>query len=412
VRRAERFLLTLLVPAVLGFTLLYSGCGERPASETEALDIQIRLFEALAAGNPNYHDTAAALSRLDPVERERHLEALALQNAENPRIAALLDSLLSCAAYQLYYRQFPYVTPEVHRDVLVALPYRAIPSPADIGRVQLELFQNRDSLPALAALLRRVDKAKAVAIANRWSLTAGRFVPVTHYILDGNADAFARNGEVCFDLFGVLLGTRPESSRYTGLGAIPVSDIEAVLAHEYQHAFAQPYLYPAGRKSGTWQARWADDLITRIVSEGLAMQCNPPSGFKKAVFEDSLVVRYWVRELQGVLSRLRHRAIPEDAARIWLDQSYQVSARRLLADFLARTYPEADQASLLRDHLVDRPSAVYTLGWWMIGCIVASPDGPGGAVALLAKPSRLLEWYNAVVPDTSLRIDVQAGTDE
>jgi len=383
-----------------------SGCGAAPQSETLALEIQVRLFDALADRNPDYEDTLAAVLALDPATREQRLTPLAQRNSRDPLIASLLDSLLGTEVYALYYQQFHNVSPDLHRSIFMALPYRALPSPAAIGTTQLELFRNRRGLSALVGLLSRVDKARAVAMAAAWSPAADTTVPVTYYIMDGNGDAFASEGGVCFDLYSLLLSRRPESNRYANLADVPVANIEAVLAHEYQHVFAGPTLYPEGRSFDTWQARWEDLLIRRIVSEGVAMQCNPPSGFKKAVFEDSLVVAYWLRELEGVILRMRRNEITEDSVSNWHDRSYHDTARRLLADFVSRAYPDGDQPALLQEHITDRPSAVYTLGWWMLSRIVAIPGGRDQALGLLRSPESLFDQYNAAVGDTGLRVEL------
>ncbi|MEW5994691.1 MAG: hypothetical protein AB1744_09870, partial [Candidatus Zixiibacteriota bacterium] len=208
----------------------------------------------------------------------------------------------------------------------------------------------------------------------------------------------------CFDLYGVLLSKRPASSRYNNLADIPTTEIEAVLAHEFQHVFAQPHLYPPTRQFDNWQDLWEDVIIRRIVSEGVAMQCNPLSGFKQAIFEDSVVVCFWLRELERVIGEIRRSETSEDSVRVWLELSYHESARQLLVDYLKRTYPEADQQMLLQEHITERPSGIYTLGWWMVSHIAAATGGHDLAVQLLDSPHQVFRLYNATVTGSLLKI--------
>jgi hypothetical protein len=398
---------SLTVCCALAVSLVLVGhesCGARQNCDISALELQMRLFAAIASSNPNYDDTLAVVVKLDRLQQEERLAALAEQNARDPQIAALIDSLMATGAYKLYFRQFKNVTPDVHRRVFSALPYRGIPSPGDIGQVQFELFGYRDSLVALVSKISQVDMAEAVSISRQWAPPGELSIPTTYYLMDGNADAFAREDGVCFDLYGVILGKRPESYRYENLAEIPVNEIEAVLAHEYQHIFAQAHLYPATRKFDNWQDLWEDVIIRRIVSEGVAMQCNPPKGFKKAIYEDTTVVSFWLRELERVIGQVRRNETTEDSVRAWLDWTYHEPARQLLADYLKRTYSDGDQNVLLRDHVTYRPSGIYTLGWWMVSHIASAPGGHDQAVQLLDTPHQLFYLYNATVADTLFKI--------
>ncbi len=60
----------------------------------------------------------------------------------------------------------------------------------------------------------------------------------------------------------------------------------------------------------------------------------------------------------------------------------------------------------MRQRAMDRPSMVYTLGWWMIRTISKNGTDKQPAIALLAAPDRLFETYNAAIgtADPSLRI--------
>jgi hypothetical protein len=372
-------------------------------ADLTAIHLQLRLFDAISESNPNYEDTLKAIAAVERPRQEARLAALAERNAQNPRIAALVDSLLTSPGYTLYYRQFKNVTPDIHRRIFFALPYRGIPSPADIGQKQLELFHHRDSLAALVEIVSTVDIAEAVLIARRWSPPGDSSVPTTYYILDGNGDAFGGRDGVCFDLYGVVLSPRPVAGRYENLAAISTADIEAVLAHEFQHVFAWRYLYRDVPEFDRWQDSWEDILIRGLVSEGVAMQCNPPSGFKRAVFGDTTIVRFWLREVERVIGQIRDDQISEDSVRAWRDRSYHETAQRLLSGYIMRTFSKDDWETVWREH-TDRPDCMHALGWWMVSHIVAAPGGQDAAVQLLIAPHDLFRAYNAIMTDSVLKI--------
>jgi hypothetical protein len=110
--------------------------------------------------------------------------------------------------------------------------------------------------------------------------------------------------------------------------------------------------------------------------------------------------------LERIIGQIRRGETTEDSVSAWLDRSYHDSARQLLSKYLARTYPTIDNGILLRDHITDRPSAIYTLGWWMVSHIAAAPGGHDRAMEILTTPHRLFEFYNAAIGDTFLRIDL------
>jgi len=116
------------------------------------------------------------------------------------------------------------------------------------------------------------------------------------------------------------------------------------------------------------------------------------------------VVSFWLRELERVIGQIRRNETTEDSVRAWLDRTYHEPARQLLADYLKRTYSEGDQNILLRDYVTYRPSAIYTLGWWMVSHIASARGGHDKAVQLLDTPHQLFDLYNATVADTLFKI--------
>jgi hypothetical protein len=70
---------------------------------------------------------------------------------------------------------------------------------------------------------------------------------------------------------------------------------------------------------------------------------------------------------------------------------------------------ESDKVdSLVAAHMGDRPSLIYTLGWWMATRISDGGNDPDGLMAVLESPRTIFARYNASVPDhaDSLRLHI------
>lgn len=387
----------------LGTTLL-PGCGHKTDKEgigildMSSVHLMVDLMQKLVARNPNYEQSAAAMDSLDRSERQQIVDSLVAFNAADPTINLILDSLLESTAYQLYYRQFRSVTPELHRRVLLALPVAAIRSPADISRNLRSLCWNIDSVQTwVTSIINSVDPDSCRRIALQWLPEGAYHLPTVHFIMDGNGDAFARDGEVCFDLYGLLLSPRPKKSRYSNLGAINTNEVEIVLAHEFHHIYAAQFLYsPRDLSNWSWTDRFRYRLIRRMVSEGVAMQCNPPTGLTKTIKEDTAVVRYWIEQLNDKLAALETNMLSQENAEQWLRDSYHQDARQLLTEYFQRDYEGDELRAVVAEHIADRPTLIYTLGWWMISRINQAA-GRHQVIALLSDPGQLFDHYNTAI---------------
>lgn len=384
--------------------MLLLGCGHKADEkdigilDMSSVHLMVDLMQNLVARNSNYEQSAAALNLLDRSERQQIVDSLVAFNAADPTITLILDSLLESAAYQLYYRQFKNVTPELHRRVILALPVASIQSPADISRSLRSICLNIDSVRTwVADITTGVDLDRCRRITLQWLPEGTYHLPTVHFIMDGNGDAFARDGEVCFDLYSLLLSPRPEKSRYFNLGAINTNEVEIVLAHEFHHIYAAQFLYsPRDLSSWSWTDRFENRLIRRLVSEGVAMQCNPPTGLAKAIKEDTSVVRYWIEQLNDKLAALETDMLSEEAAEQWLRDSYQQDARQLLTEYFQHDYEDNELRAIVAEHISDRPTLIYTLGWWMVSRIDQTA-GRDQVIALLSDPDQLFDHYNSAI---------------
>lgn len=387
----------------LGTTLLF-GCGHKTGEEDigildmSSVHLMVDLMQRLVARNPNYEQSAASLDSLGESERHQIVDSLVAFNAADTTINLILDSLLGSTAYQLYYRQFKNVTSELHRRVLLALPAASIRSPADIGRNLRSICLNIDSVRTwVADITTGVDLDRCRRIALQWLPEGEYHLPTVHFIMDGNGDAFAREGEVCFDLYSLMLAPRPEKSRYSNLGAINTNEVEIVLAHEFHHIFVAQFPYaPRDLSNRHWTDRFRTRLVRRMVSEGVAMQCNPPTGLAKTIKEDTAVVRYWIEQLNDKLAAIETDMLGQEAAEQWLRDSYQQDARQLLTEYFQHDYEGDELRAVVAEHIADRPTLIYTLGWWMISRINQAA-GRHQVIALLSDPGQLFDHYNAAI---------------
>jgi hypothetical protein len=255
--------------------------------------------------------------------------------------------------------------------------------------------------------VRKVDVARCRDIAVQWLPEGDYGIPTTHFIYDGNGDAFVLFGSVCYDLFSLVVGKRPRETRFNNLSAVGIETIERVMGHEYHHVFAAPYLYPPGRSHATWQEKWKDRIIRQIVSEGVAMRCDVEAGMRRDAMEDTATVAYWIGELNAKLAALDDGTIAEDELQKWYGATFQETARVLLKSYLERRYPDEDPAGKLQEHATARPTFVYTLGWWMVSRILESDAGKEKVIRLLSQPDELFETYNASLQGASPALRVR-----
>lgn len=399
-------LLTLIFPFAPGCTRESAQSGKGQTDFTAALKL-LEVLKTNLDASPDYKLVTTRLSALSRGERDSLLDSLVAAKESDTRLVRQIDELLELPAYRLYYRQFRNVTPDIHRRILLALPYEAIPSPADISRNLLELTEHLQVLRSwISEMGSRIDLDTCRLIASRW-LPDGKYeIPETFFIFDGNADAFAREGQVCFDLYTLVLARRSSETRYDDLDKISSAGLELVLAHEFHHIFAQPYFVPSPNESSDWKTRFRNRLVRRMVQEGTAMHCNPPEGFARVIKEDTSVVVNWIRELDRELGAIENNKVTEEAASAWLDSTYQETARLALRRYLSRAVQGEELERQVQAHVVDRPSLIYTLGWWMVSRISREGESPEAVRELIRQPLTLFERYNATIAQStdSLRV--------
>jgi hypothetical protein len=321
-------------------------------------------------------------------------------------IKQVLDSLYETEAYFFYFKQFKHLDRETHELCLLAAPCGGMRCPGGISRTLSEIFQNRSQVRQwLTDVTERVDIRRCLEIAEEWLPEGDYNIPPTFFLLDGYGDAFARDSIVCFDLYSVVLRKRPSNSRYSGVVKDDIRIIEETLAHEYHHIFAGRYLYPEGFNYGEWPENWINYLTCQIVKEGVAMQCNPLSGFKKEIFEDTAVVSYWMTQLAEKFGTMESGTVTGDQISAWYDSTFQESARMLLQRYLQRRFPDEYQEQLVYEYQLYRPMLIYTLGWWMINQIEKGPRGRNGVLEVLRDPHKVFEFYNEALK--GLHVDLR-----
>ena len=222
--------------------------------------------------------------------------------------------------------------------------------------------------------------------------------PLTYFICDGNGGAFALRGKVCLDLYSMLLRPRPDDTRYDSLGNSTVDVLQRVIAHEYHHIFAERFYSEYPIESSDWRTTWYNKLVRRMVSEGTAMQCNPPEKFNRAIMEDTATVAAWISSLRLELAGIRNDQMDEKAAEAWMDATYFDSAMPLLRIYLKGTFQGDELDRQVSAHAVDRPSLAYTLGWWMVSRISREGTDPEAVRELVVHPMSLVQTYNALIP--------------
>lgn len=284
--------------------------------------------------------------------------------------------------------------------MLLRLPFGWLPSPADISRTLYNICLNQDSIAAwVGSFLGRVDRDRVREMALAWLPDKPYPRQSSYLLMDGNGDAFATDGQIVFDLYGVVLSPRPGSTRYTGLADISVDEIESTLAHEFHHIFAGSFYKAATKMSLNPATIWRQRLIRTMVSEGTAMHCNPPEGIRRTIMEDTATVAFWFRELSQTLKGLEMGALTDEEVRQWYSASFQDTARKLLRDYHARSLEgEAlNREVILQGHA--RPTLIYTLGWWMVSHISHQGADREAVIDLVQDPYNLFALYNAVASD-------------
>jgi hypothetical protein len=393
----------LLVTFIISFIPGHSAHNNLPRDElvnTEGIRQLLEIMHMVRERNPDYIDWTDRLVEMNRSQRKNLLDSLSARNREDIELGAAIDSLLSSETYRLYYRKFNNVTPDDHRQMLLNLPYGWLPSPADISRVLYEICHNSDSIADwVGGSIDAIDLDSVQQRALQWLPEGNYQMPPIHFIMDGNGDAFALGGQVCFDLYGLVLGKRSSSTRYSNLAKVSVSQIEVVLAHEFHHVYAAPFFKIDAAESDNLYRQWRNRLVCSMASEGIAMHCNPPEGYFRILKEDTAIVAFWFREFDSVMSALNRNVVSEDDIRHWYRDSFHDTARRLLREYMSRTFQGDELNQQVALHAHARPTLIYTLGWWMVSRISDNGVNRQAVLGLLQDPLSLFSRYNAVIGD-------------
>jgi len=396
--------------AALSLLLLaFISCGDKkPVSTENNIDAEsvymlLDLMGTLLEKNPDYKAIVAKMDALNSKESKGMLDELILKNDADPDISNKISALLESPTYKLYYRQFNNINYATHKMVLLALPYASLPTPGGVSQTLYEVCMNLDKVKSwVDKIIPQVDLTKSHNLAVEW-LPEGEYkIPPVHFIIDGNGDAFARDGEVCFDLYSVLMRELPYENRYDILETISVSDVEKVLGHELFHIYALPYLIAKDDpKMKKWQNDSKERLTKQLVTEGIAMQCDSLSGFRKVIHEDSTVVKYWIGQLNNVMRALDDDKITEAEFKKWYGETFFAVPRSLLNDYFSKDYQGDELEQKVIDNLVDRPALIYTLGWWMISNILKTENGKAKVIGIVSDYKTIFKEYNKSLPENS-----------
>ncbi len=409
-KRVTALLLTAAVAILLSAVL--PACN-RTATETasepdfRAVVLLLDIMDTATAHNPGAAAWATVLDTVWGQPRVHLIDSLAASNIDDPVLGRMVDSLLALPAYQLYYQQFRSPGPEDHREMLLRLPYGWVPSAADVSRSLYQISRNTDQIRAMvAASAREIDLEAARSGAMKWLPEGDYPLPPVHFIMDGNGDAFARDQGIVFDLYSVLLRDLLASGDTTEFASKASTTLNGILAHEFHHIFAAPYYQPNDSDLVDWRSRMRYRVTRLIVSEGIAMHCNPLTGFRRRIREDTGVVAFWMADVKQMFAALEDDSLTEEQVGDWFRSSFHERARDQLTAYLGRTYSGDELRRQVSRHLIDRPSMVYTLGWWMVTHISRNRTDREAVLALLRDPRAVYRMYDEAVPDApdSLRM--------
>ncbi len=393
--------------SILLFSLI--SCGDnKPAANDKNFDAQsvymlLDLMELLVEKNPGYQAVTASIDSLKSQDRSAAIDDIMNKNNDIPEINQKLTVLLDSPAYKLYYKQFKNVNHATHKMTLLALPYAWFPTPGGVSRTLYEICLNLDKMkPWVEEILSQIDFTKSHNLAIEWLPKGDYEIPPVHFIMDGNGDAFARDGEVCFDLFSVLLSHLPRERKFDMLNTVSVTNAENVLAHELFHIYASPFLKSKDAPINLdWKTTQKSQLVKQMVTEGIAMQCNPLTGFKKEIFEDSTVVTYWISQFNSMMQAIDNDKVTENEYKEWLSETYFIVPSSLLSEYFSKDYQDKELEQIVRDNMIDRPTLIYTMGWWMVSNILKTENGKEKVIGIISDYRTIFEEYNNSLPAAS-----------
>jgi hypothetical protein len=381
---------------------LLTACSGTPASKAPALEPEgvialLDVIDAVASAFPDSVIEAGRLRVLPDSERQLLAADARRRNETNPRVSAALERLMATEAYRLYFSRFHNITPDVFRELVLNLPYGAGSGPGGIGEMLVGLVgKRREVRSAVERFVAHAEMADVVRRAMEWAPAGSRAPDRLFLIYDSNAGSFTAGSIPFFNLYGDvdLDALSADTSGAALEGAV------SVMAHELQHTIVAPILFASSRPQSPWQALWLDRITRGLVSEGMAIHCNPPEGFRKELWEDTSVVRALVARLNGLLEDVGNNHATEDDVQTWYRENLFGFAESLLVRFLVTRYSGDELEAHRRRYMSIRPDLEHVLGWWMVARISEEGRAREVALDLLSDPYALYVRYNdAAGPD-------------
>lgn len=362
----------------------------------EGLIRLLELLDAIIDRNPDWESTVESLRSMNPQQRRATLDELRRKNEQDTTITRKIEALVRSEPYQVYFRMFRNVTPEISRKVFCALPFEVTESPGDIAGADHELLVNKNLVKSWThSTMDKIDLRRCFDSALRWCPDTAETLPEVFVIYDGNAGSFATEGKAFFNLHQYVSAALREPDRQRALDSLDLHRMEATIAHELHHVLVETHLFPSNRVFKGWQHRWIDRIVRGIVSEGSANHCNPPEGFQKEMWTDRIVLRSLVVDMNKALLSIDQGTMNEDSTRKWYEQTFQETPRRIMEEFLSAHYPPETAKTYLRKHISIRPDLIHALGWWMISTVSEKGRKSENVVRLIRNPFDLFEAYNA-----------------
>lgn len=365
----------------------------------DALQATVNLLRVIASENPDYaifQDSVRALPRAD---HDRAITERVERNRSNQLISQAVDRLVRTGSFAAYYQMAPALTPEIHREVFVNLPYRTIAAQGGIAEAYFELLPHTEALGLIIdSLPSKFDIRSAQQLAERWVPSGKHNVPEIYLVMEGNLDAKAQSGVICFDLVAMLFSKRSLATRFDPILTAGETDrLNRTLAHELQHIYYGPTIRAGlGTPASAFEAT-INEMIRTILMEGTAMQCNPPEALRGMAMRDTTIILAWIEILNTQIARIRSGAMGREEARAWMWGAADDSALAMMDRFLVRDDAARAAAEGIRNFWPHRPSWNYTLGWWIISHLTENGRQPENVLPLMNSPYELILAYNQSV---------------
>jgi hypothetical protein len=363
------------------------GVKLNPEGVLALLDV----MDAVASLHPELEEKTELYGKMPDADKEAMFADVRQRNEQDKALRSAIQTMLDTKTYQIYFGRFRNVTPDLVQDLLLDLPYGKRSGPGDIGNMLRELLRKRTSVrAALDRLLTEVDMHWVYETAESWVPKEDREPPTLYLIYDSNAGSFTAGGIPFFNIYTDL----PLDTLSSDEDGSTLLEAQGIMAHELQHVLARPHLYPSMSRGRTWQQVWVDRITRGLVSEGVAIHCNPPAGIKKEIYEDELVLSALTSRLNDALIALSKDEMTEEEVQDWHSANFFSFAEDLLKQHLEKRYSGDELEAKLRKHMSLRPDLEHTLGWWMVSRVSGGGERPDAAISLLSDPYSVYMLYN------------------